>query len=159
QPAYRATVATSIDTANAGTPVPLTGSAFDPLTGEPAANQPVTIHIHVRGTRRVINVVTDADGNFAATFQPLPSEAGHYPIGADAPGVATDTSQDEFSLVGMRSDTRQLDVRIAPGTPLSGQIQLINLGDVPLTGLTASILGAPANVSVQLTPPAVLAGL
>src|SRR5262249_22741604 len=41
----------------------------------------------------------------------------------------------------------------------SGQIQLINLGDVPLTGLTASVIGGPANVIVQVTPPIGLDGM
>jgi hypothetical protein len=159
QPAYRATVSAAITTANAGTPVPLTGTAFDPLTGTPAANQPVTIRIYVRGIRRDIAAVTDAKGNFSATFQPLPGEAGHYTIGADHPGVATDAVQDEFSLVGMRANQTQIDVRIAPGTPLSGQVQLTNLGDVPLTGLTASVLNAPGNIGVQPTPPSGLDGL
>ncbi|MGE0377399.1 MAG: SdrD B-like domain-containing protein, partial [Planctomycetaceae bacterium] len=159
QPAYRATVSTPVTLAPANTPVPLTGSAYDPATGNPVANKPVTVRILVRGTRREISVMTDAGGNFATTFQPLPGEAGHYAIGADHPGVTTDLTQDEFTLVGMRTEPRQLDLRVVPGTPLTGQIPLINLGDTPLTGLSATVIGAPGNVNVQLTPPAGLAEL
>ncbi|MBA3481096.1 MAG: hypothetical protein H0T51_04690, partial [Pirellulales bacterium] len=50
-PAYRAVVQTSVEVSPLGASVPLTGRASDPLNGQPAANQPVTIRVHLRGTR------------------------------------------------------------------------------------------------------------
>jgi hypothetical protein len=150
QPAYRATVQTAIELDKAGTPIPLTGRAFDPLTDAPAANQPVTIRVLVQGTRREIHVLTDASGNFSTVFQPLPGEAGRYTIGADHPGVTTDVAQDQFSLVGMRAEPRSLELRVVPGSPISGTLRLVNLGDVPLSGLASAVIGAPANLNMSV---------
>lgn len=158
QPTYRAVVETSLTIAPAGTPVPLTGRAFAPTSGTAVPNQPVTIRILVQGTRREIRVVTDASGNFATTFQPLPGEAGLYSIAADHPGVSADSIQDQFTLIGMRAAPSSTTLRVVPGIPLSGTVTLSNLSDLPLTGLTASVLNAPANIQVVVTSPTTLAG-
>ena len=105
--AYSATVAAPSDTYMMGSPVQLTGRAFDPISGDPAPNQPVTVRVHVRGTRRLVEATSDESGSFVATFQPLPGEAGRYSIGADHPGVATDIDQDSFLIIGMEAGTKQ----------------------------------------------------
>jgi hypothetical protein len=150
QPTYRATVTTDITSAPNGTPVPLRGQAINIVTGQPVPNRPVSIRILVNGTRRVLNVTTDANGNFSTAFQPLPNEAGRYAVAADHPAVTQDTIQASFTLVGMSATPGRLFPQLAPGTPLSGEIDLANLSDVPLTGLTATVINAPANVSAQL---------
>jgi subtilisin family serine protease len=191
-PAYRATVAADVHMASAGSLIPLHGEAFDPATNAPVANVPVSIRVLTKGTRRVINVNTDSNGQFSAAFQPLPTEAGVYTVGADYPGIETDPVQDQFTLVGMSvaldpssiqvvsgasisaaSDTLtaqggpgdQLtadpslpDLRVVPGVPLTAQAALSNLGTTPLTGITATVSGAPANLSVQVSPPSSLPG-
>ena len=43
------------------------------------------------------------------------------------------------------------------GTSLQGQIDLGNLGDTPLTGITATATGAPSNITITVVPPAQLA--
>lgn len=158
QPTYRAVVETPLTVAPAGTSVPLAGNAFDPITSAAVPNQPVTIRILVQGTRREIRVVTDASGNFATTFQPLPGEAGLYSIAADHPGVKADTIQDQFTLIGMRAAPSSATLRVVPGIPLNGTVTLNNLSDLPLTGLTANVLNAPANIQVVVTSPTTLAG-
>ncbi len=40
-----------------------------------------------------------------------------------------------------------------PNTPFTGQFTLTNLSDVVLTDLTATAIGGPASLTVQLTPP------
>jgi len=75
-PTYTATVSAGIDTALAGTPIPLTGMAVLTGTTTPAPFKPVLLHIMVRGTDRTFQVFSGADGTFSTTFHPLEKEAG-----------------------------------------------------------------------------------
>ncbi len=78
-PAYSATVMTDVEMAPANTSVLLTGSATL-VAGGPAAFQQVSVHLSVRGTKRVFQTVTDANGAFRVTFNPLPGEGGTYTV-------------------------------------------------------------------------------
>ena len=155
---YHATVQTDVSVVANGTPIPLSGHVTDLSTGTSAAFQRVSIRVLVSGTRRLINVVSDANGDFSTVFQPLQFEAGRYSIGADHPAVTTDTVQDQFTIVGLSAAPDKLGLRVVPGIPLTGQIKIHNLSDVPLTGLSASVVGAPPNVNVQLLVPSTLNG-
>jgi hypothetical protein len=158
-PAYRAVVETDVTVAPNGTPIPLRGQVLPAAEGISVAGRPVAIHVNVRGMRRVIQAISDADGHFEATFRPLPFEAGQYTISADHPGVAQHPSaQDSFTLVGMRPIPDRLSLRLTPGVPLSGEITLENLSDVPLTGLRAVVLGSMQNVDLSLDVPETLPG-
>ena len=150
--AYRPTVVADLEAAPAGTPVPLRGTALKVATGGPAPFVLVNIHLHVRGTRRVISAITDDQGRFAATFQPLPGEAGFYEIGAAHPGRTSAPIQDSFTLHGMRAGTVE-GLRLAEQSSLVGQVPLENLGDVPLTGLTVTVISNLAGVQVSPSLP------
>ncbi len=144
-PAYNAVVQADIESAPAGTVVPLRGSAFKTSTGGPAPFVLINIHLHLRGTRRVISALTDAEGNFAVTFTPLPGEAGLYEIGAAHPGVLQAPIQDSFTLLGMKADSPQ-PLKLIENASVTGQIRIENLGEIPLSGLAAQILIRPANI-------------
>ncbi len=153
-PSYTATVQTDVTTATAGTPVYLYGLATNLDTGDPEPNVPVTIRVRVQGTRRVITTWTSSEGNFGAYFNPLAGEAGQYEVGADHPSVATDRTDDTFILYGMQIAPPQVSVTIIPGQlPETEQVDLKNLGDTPLTGITTSLEGVVANLSVQVNTP------
>ncbi len=157
---YRATVSASLEQAPAGTPVLLQGTATRVDSGQPAPGVPVTIRVRVQGTRRVISALTDAEGAFQALFQPLPTEAGRYLVGADHPAITTDKTDDAFTLYGMQATPGEVTERLTPGDlPQTKEVTLRNLGDTPLTGLSATVEGAPANLSVQVRLPTGLAVL
>jgi hypothetical protein len=157
-PAYRATVSADLRMGVAGTPVPLHGRAFRTDTGAAAPFVTVTVRIQLRDTRRVLTVLTDANGNFTTVFQPLPGEAGHYLVGADHPQVQQDPVQDEFSLVGLRASPATVAQQLIEGTSVTGQVSLENLGDVPLSGLRATVLNVPGNLQVSVALAATLPG-
>jgi autotransporter-associated beta strand protein len=133
--------------APAGTPVRFTGQATAPYV-------PVNIQIKVRGTTRTIAAITDEGGRFSTTFTPLPTEGGHYTIGACHPGVAAAPMQDEFEIQGMLVDPPQGSVRVVEGTTVQTEFTVQNLSDLPLTNLAATVLGAPANLNVSVALPA-----
>ncbi|MFN7805735.1 MAG: cadherin domain-containing protein, partial [Planctomycetaceae bacterium] len=152
-PAYTATVETDLTQALANTPVDLRGSARDTLTGGPAAFVLVNIDLTVRGFRRTISAVTDANGNFRTTFKPLPGEAGRYSIAAYHPGSTAGDAQDLFTLVGMAAEPAKPAVKLieAATDPTLGQVTIKNLSEVALTGVNVQIVSHPANVDVTVT--------
>lgn len=150
--AYTTTVSTSVTVQPSGTPVPLTGSATR-LDGTPAAFELVNLHLNLRGTERIISALTDSGGNFATTFNPLPGEAGTYTIGATHPGNPEADPQDSFTLLGFQTDPRRLAVKLtADGIATTGSFELTNLADLNQSGLSFTLVGAPAGVSGSFTP-------
>ena len=137
----------------AGTPVTLTGQAVlrDGVT--PAGNVLVNIHVmrgDTNGLRRVISALTAPNGTFGTQLQPLPGEAGLYVVGAAHPGETTAPAQDSFRWLAMQAQPPGLALRLTEGGSTGGTITLVNLSGVPLTGLSASVVGASANL--VLTP-------
>jgi len=158
-PEYRAAVATEVETAPAGTPVPMTGYAFHSITGQPQPDSLVTIRVrNSSGFRRVISVMTNDQGTFEATFNPLPDEGGVYEIGADHPNVSEDPTQDTFTLIGIKPLPKTISQRLFPGTPVTGTARLRNLSPVPLTGITATVQGIAPNLDVDVTVGQTLPG-
>ncbi len=149
-PAYTATVASAVRTGIAGQPVLLRGSATKAGSSAPAAFVTVTVRVQLRGTRRVLTALTDANGNFSVVFQPLPGEGGAYQIGAAHPAVLTDPIQDQFTLLGMRADPNQPAVVLQAGGSATGALTLQNLSDVALSGIAATVQGLPADLAAQV---------
>ncbi|MDM4018763.1 Ig-like domain-containing protein [Roseiconus lacunae] len=148
QSAYTATVSTEVETAPADTPVLLTGTATN-TDQTPAAFKQVSVHLSVRGTKRVFPAITDAAGNFSLTFNPLPGEGGQYTVGAAHPGDDTAVVQDTFQLVGMRVEPPADAISVKEGAAAtSSSITLRNLADVRLTGLSVEVVDAAANLQV-----------
>ena len=145
--AYGAWVQTPLTTALANTPVPLSGRATN-WFGAGVPSKLVNLHILTRGTERIISVLTDAGGNFATTWQPLPGEAGFYQIFATHPGVSSVPVQDEFRLVGMRAAPATASFTVVEGATKSGSVTIENLSDLPLTGLAVALVSAPAGLTV-----------
>ncbi|HXI51680.1 MAG TPA: CARDB domain-containing protein, partial [Candidatus Saccharimonadales bacterium] len=150
-PAYQATVSSDLESAPAGTPVPLHGLATRTSTGGPAPFVLVNLHIYLRGTKRIISALTDSTGHFATTFTPLPGEAGFYEIGAAHPGVATASIQDSFTLFGLQAAVPSSPLTLVEGATATGQIAFVNLGELPLHGLAVSVFAQPANMTATAT--------
>lgn len=148
QAAYGASVSAEIDAAPSGTPIPLSGEAFWSGSGAPAADVAVDVHIEVRDILRVLSATTDDLGRFDLIFDPLPGEAGAYRVGAVHPGLDTAPVQDSFLLYGLRVTPVSQSLRVIAGNTVTASLGLANLGELPLTGLQANVLDAPANLNV-----------
>jgi len=150
-PSYRATVETDVAFAPSGSVIPMHGRAFYTEDDSPALYKLVTIRLNVNNTRRVVQVLADGDGNFTYDFQPLPTEAGIYSIGADHPLVDEDEVQDQFRLLGMRANPKSVRWRLIPNEPQSGTIEIMNASDQLLTGLSAAFIDPPEGFNFQLS--------
>jgi hypothetical protein len=147
--AYSATVSASPKTAPAGTPILLSGHATRTLNGQPAAFEIVSVHLSVRGTKRILSALTDANGNYAVTFKPLPGEAGVYSVAADHPGISDPSAQDGFTLLGLRVPTQPL-LNLVEGKSATNTTIVENLSDLSLSGLSAEVLNGPTNLTLDI---------
>lgn len=148
-PAYSATVQAGINQGLAGQPVIFTGRAIKAGGNDPAASVLVNIHLLVRGTKRILSVLTDAAGDFRTTWTPLPGEGGHYQVGAAHPGVTTAPIQDEFTLLGVSAEPKHLTLDLVEASTSTGTFQLTNLADVSLSGLAFTPVGAPGGLTLS----------
>ena len=149
---WTVTVQTTVDSAPAGTPIPLTGTATR-AGGQPVGNVLVSIHVKHNGTRRDLAAFTDANGNFATIFTPFATEAGFYEIAASYPGVDDLPAQDSFTLLGLSLTPASSQFNIKEGGNVGGSLTVSNLSSIPLSGLEASVVAQPSgwNTTVALT--------
>ena len=151
-PAYRAALTNATPAVAAqGTQIVLSGRTYNPVNNQPMPNSAAVVSVQVNGTVRNYTAVSDANGNFAYTFQPLANEAGDYAAGADYPYVAAVSPQVSFVLLGMQAQPASLNVQLLPATPLSGQLVLSNLTDQPLTGLAVTVPDLQGDLTAQFT--------
>jgi hypothetical protein len=78
---------------------------------------------------------------------PLPGEGGLYSLAAGHPGDPNPLPQDQFTLLALRADNPGR-VTLLEGESASSTVTVRNLADVPLHGLTATLLGGPENLVI-----------
>ncbi|MDQ8189471.1 putative Ig domain-containing protein [Roseibacillus persicicus] len=151
-PAYTATVAATLDAFPVGTPIQLTGSAGRP-NSQPAAFVPVNIHVRTQGTERIISAITNAVGNFATTFIPLPGEGGDYQVGAVHPGVSQAPTQDTFSILTFENDFANTSILLNEGSSTNFFGKLSNPTSFALTDITLEAIDLPDGLTLNVTLP------
>ena len=149
-PSYSATASAEPSLAPAGTPIRLRG-AVTSANGSSVEGRSVSLHLSVRGVQRMLTALAAADGAFETLFTPLPGEAGHYSIHATHPGQSPPASvanwQDDFTLLGARFEPAVLAINLVEGSAGSASAGLVNLSEMPLDGLSVSLVNLPAGVS------------
>ncbi len=166
-PGYTATVATAVDVAAASEGpgdvlIPITGQIVDvsdPLVTIPDAE--ATVRVRVGNTRRVYDVVSDANGDYSLLFEPVPGEAGTFDLYADHPAVVEDPQidppQDSFTLVGLDAIPSLVVLSVTEGETTSVQTTLRNPGDATVTGIDVQVVGLPPFVQlVGVTAPSAI---
>ncbi len=138
--------------------IPLSVQTFNCGSSAPMPNSGAAVWIYTAGTSRALPVTTDGSGNGTAYFTPLPVEVGLCQYGVALPGQGPPPVQGSFTIIGMNLSAQSESPQLIVGTPQTNTLLLNNLTAVPLTGITATILGAPTNVNVQVSVPASLPG-
>jgi hypothetical protein len=142
----------------AGTTIPFTVQTFNCGTQTAAGNSAAVLWIYNAGTSRTIPLTTGVSGSATVDFTPLAGEVGLAQYAAALPGVNNPAPQGSFTLLGMALSAPGLSTVLTVGLPQTNTLTLSNLTSVALSGLAASVLGAPANISVQVSVPATLPG-
>jgi hypothetical protein len=150
---YQATVNTAVDVVPLGVPITITGHASFIGAGGDANGRPLTVRVLLAGSAQpvqAIAVTTDAQGDFTTTF--TPNQPGVYGLAVAPPLSLDNTVQSQFNAVYISSNSAG-GQDVVPGTPVHGTITVNNLGQIQLTGLSASVTGAPGNLDVQISVP------
>ncbi|ETR72318.1 MAG: hypothetical protein OMM_07575, partial [Candidatus Magnetoglobus multicellularis str. Araruama] len=148
--AYSVTVEANDRLVPSNTPIHFSGTAIK-SNGEMAAFAMVNIHIRTAGTERIIAALTNSNGNFSTSWQPLPNEGGNYEVGASHPGESSAPSQDSFVILTLASQFNNTNITLVEGEIANVSGQLSNPNDQDLTGLSVQALNAPPGIDVQAT--------
>jgi fibronectin type 3 domain-containing protein len=117
-------------------PIVISGQALDSGTGLPVANVPLNIGFGTRGFKWYQSVTTDRNGSYQYTFNPPPGFGGTLMIWAAHPLVVDQLNQAPVIVYRVYASPSSGDVQMGKNDSLSFPIQLINPGDLLLTGFT-----------------------
>lgn len=152
---FSATVAVDKKIYQQGEKVTVSGK----LTGNSTAGADVEVYVINDGLRQTIKTTSDADGSFAATFQPYSAQMGHFSVGACYPGEELKKDMASFDIYGFkRVSNAAITCDVLLGEPHNGKLSLSNPGVLPLTGVKATVVSKPDNYDVNITCPANIEG-
>lgn len=148
---YTASVAVAPELAPAGTTITFSGVATRFQDAMPAPEAEVKIELEVQGMRRTISAVTDLDGFYSIDWEPLPSEAGVYEVAAGHPAETFDEFEASFTLIGIRCEPDTWARTLTEGGRAASEVILVrNLGDVPVSGISAQVVASDPSLSVLI---------
>lgn len=103
------------------------------------------------GSRLTLNTKTDEEGNFSVVWNPALGMAGIFEIGACMPGENLHDNMNTVQLYGMRRATGNfLTHEFEVGETVTGYMDIINPGNLPLSGIKATLQNAPDNVEFHI---------
>ncbi|WP_430932240.1 CARDB domain-containing protein [Saccharicrinis sp. 156] len=157
-PSYNGTASVAEEQFVTAQPVTITGSATT-VGGNPKPNSALDVYLIANGIREVIEVTTDASGNFTTVFEPLAGTSGHYIVGACYPGHGLSDVQDEFDILGMkRLGVRYLIWDILLNVDNPGTLTMQNLSNVDLTNVIFTPQDVPEGFELEIDTIDVLPG-
>lgn len=134
------------------TSIPIHGTVVD---GEnvPVANVGVEIGVFVMGMKRSLRTTTNEDGQFSATFEPMPSESGYYTVNSGRVGNHSTAVHDDFNIPGMvvMADGYVL-CPVTQNQPKTDSIRIRNKCNLELNDIQVSVLSAPEGCSISFMP-------
>lgn len=158
EPSYTATAVVAPAYFLQGSTVSITGTATK-QNGTPTANAAVEVYIITQGIRRTVSAVTDVAGNYTVQFTPIPTESGHYSVGASLPGLKQTTEQDSFDIFGVRINGGTIpQFSVTLNEPLTGALTIENLSDKSISNFTLAPMTLPGGASIQFATLSSLAG-
>ena len=109
------------------------------------------VYIVQGGTRLTIKTKTDEEGNFSVEWTPTLGMAGIFGIGACMPGEDTREAMNTVQLYGMRRATGNfMTHEMEVGQTITGYMDIVNPGNMPLSGIKAEMQGAPDNIEFHI---------
>ena len=96
--------------------VDISGKAIDRTTQAAVAQVPLKLIFAVNGFERSIDVITDDQGNFTYSYQPLGSESGLYRVSAIHPDLLERPEQGQFTVGRITLDPTLIDLSIPRNT-------------------------------------------
>jgi hypothetical protein len=136
--------------------IPINVVTYNCGSSNPVPSSAAVVWLTIDGTSRNLTVFTDGSGNGTAYFTPLPVEVGLVKYGFGLPGEAQPAPVGSFTIIGMNLSAQSESPQLVVNAPQTNTLLLNNLTAVPLTGITATVVGAPSQINVQVSVPSVL---
>jgi len=133
--------------------IPLNVQTFICGTNTPVPNSAASVWIYTAGTSRALPVTTGGSGSGTALFTPLPTEVGLVQYAVALPGQAAPAPTGSFTIVGMNLSAQSESPQLVVGVPQTNTLLLNNLTAVALTNITATVVGLPSDVTLQVSVP------
>ena len=134
------------------TEIPITGSVTN-TSGTGVPDVEVEVAVFVDGMKRTIQVITDSNGTFSTSFEPIPYESGHYTVNSGRVGNNSTDIHDEFDILGMMvSATENIVCTVEPEKPKTDSILIRNKSNVEITNIQIDINSAPLLFTLEQLP-------
>jgi hypothetical protein len=157
QPPYYGTAQTDHSIYDNDQPVIVSGQAVNTSSGLPMPDTALNIGFATRGYHWFQPVMTDSSGNYQYTYNPAPGFAGTLSIWAANPLVVDQLNQAQVMVFRAYASPASGDVIMSKNGTLSFTVQLINPGDVSLTGFAVSCTAYQVD-GTNMTPISTLVG-
>jgi hypothetical protein len=156
-PPYYGTATTDKNVYINDEPVIISGQALSESTGLPVPNAALNIGFATRGFVWTQPVTTDANGNYQYTYNPTPGLGGTLNIWAANPLVVDELNQAQIVIERAYANPATGEIQMSKNGNFSFSIQLLNPGDVSLTGFTTTF-SAESVSGTNLTPVTTITG-
>lgn len=124
------------------------------LQGTEVANKKVEVYVINSGYRHVINVESEADGTFQASYKPYEGQLGHFVVGACYPDEQLTTEMAAFDIYGMKlTSNSAITHEILLGEVKNGAFSVSNPAQLDLTGLNVKVVSKPEHCDIQIQCP------
>lgn len=139
--------------------IPITGTVRN-WNNQPAVGVDVEVDIFVMGMKRTIETVTDDNGNYSVTFEPMLGESGYYTVNSGRLGHTGTPVHDVFNIPGISIvNTSQILRTVTNGIPLNDSILVKNKSNLPVEGITLTPTLSPQGCTITSTESLTLGGL
>ncbi len=142
-PLFTATLNVEKTTYKQGETVGLSGqtTSFD---GTVLSGVDVEVYVSNNGFIRRFSAKTDNTGAFRFSFIPYSGQTGHFTAGACYPGEGLNVEQASFDIYGLkRTTTDNLIWDVLVDEEMSGEIEIANTCNLPLSGLKVNVVSNP----------------
>ena len=132
----------------------ITGRAIDRATEEPLADAALNLFITVNGFERKISVMTEDDGSFTHTFEPLENEAGIFYVNAVHPDLLDRPDQGSFIINKVQVTPSKIQVSIPRNYEQKISLKVVAENGTDLTNLSVAPSGdLPRGVHLDCGSP------
>ena len=121
-------------------------------SGSAGKNANVEVYIINDGIRQTLNGITDSEGNYSITWQPLDRQSGHFIVGACYPGTNETTEMDSFDVYGIQLDGFFTTCQFGLTETYNGTIRITNPGNLPQTGINVEPKATSENCEFTFSP-------
>lgn len=117
----------------------ISGQSLDRQTGLPVPNAALQLGFGSRGFKWYRQITTDANGNYQYTYTNTPGFGGSLTIWAAHPQVVDQLNQVQVNVYRLYLTPALGDIRMSKNDVLNFSIQMVNPGNIPLTGFNYSV--------------------